>query len=94
MPIFATGWRNGECNDGARPRGPRVCIGMSFFAIEATVILAMPVRAFRFKTFDGYRPHPVARATLRPAGGMPLLVTQREPMAAITPTFREAHKAS
>ena len=69
----------------ARPRyaylpfgaGPRVCIGASFAMIEATVVLAILVRAFRFNTVTGHRPHPVARVTLRPRGGMPLYIEPR-----------------
>jgi cytochrome P450 len=69
----------------ARPRyaylpfgaGPRVCIGASFAMIEATVILASLVRAFRFRSPPGHRPRPVARVTLRPKGGMPLFVEPR-----------------
>ena len=73
--------------------GPRICIGMSFATIEAVVILGTLVRAFRFAALAGHKPHPVARVTLRPAGGMPLLVTQREP-AATARAVREARKAS
>jgi cytochrome P450 len=54
--------------------GPRVCIGASFAMIEAAVILATLVRAFRFQPVAGHRPKVVARLTLRPAGGMPLLI--------------------
>ena len=69
----------------ARPRsaylpfgaGPRVCIGASFAMIEATVILAILVHAFRFKVVPGHRPYPVARVTLRPRDGMPLYIEQR-----------------
>jgi cytochrome P450 len=69
----------------ARPRcaylpfgaGPRVCIGASFAMLEATVVLASLVRAFRFKAVAGHKPHPVARVTLRPRGGMPLYVEAR-----------------
>jgi cytochrome P450 len=69
----------------ARPRyaflpfggGPRVCIGASFAMIEAPTILASLVRAFRFRPAPGYKPKPVARVTLRPAGGMPLFVETR-----------------
>jgi len=69
----------------ARPRyaylpfgaGPRVCIGASFAMIEAAVVLALVVRAFRFRAVDGHRPHPVARVTLRPRGGMPLFIEPR-----------------
>jgi cytochrome P450 len=73
--------------------GPRVCIGMSFATIEAAVILATLVRAFRFKAVPGHKPHPVARVTLRPAGGMPLLITPRE-HAAIASNFTDVRKAS
>jgi cytochrome P450 len=57
--------------------GPRVCIGASFAMIEAAVILATLVRAFRFQSMPAHRPKPVARVTLRPAGGMPLLIVPR-----------------
>jgi len=45
--------------------------------IEATVVLAILVHAFRFNTVTGHRPHPVARVTLRPRGGMPLYIEPR-----------------
>ena len=69
----------------ARPRyaflpfggGPRVCIGAGFAMIEAATILATVVRAFSFQPVAGHRPKPLARVTLRPAGGMPLLVINR-----------------
>jgi cytochrome P450 len=69
----------------ARPRyaflpfggGPRVCIGAGFAMIEAATILATVVRAFFFQPVAGHRPKPLARVTLRPAGGMPLLVINR-----------------
>jgi cytochrome P450 len=69
----------------ARPRcaylpfgaGPRICIGASFAMIEATVVLAHLIHAFRFKAVAGHRPHPVARVTLRPRGGMPLYIEPR-----------------
>jgi cytochrome P450 len=57
--------------------GPRVCIGASFAMIEATVVLAILVQAFRFNAVTGHRPHPVARVTLRPRGGMPLYIEPR-----------------
>jgi len=69
----------------ARPRfaflpfggGPRACIGGGFAMLEAAAILATIVRAFRFDPVAGHKPKPVARVTLRPAGGMPLLITER-----------------
>jgi cytochrome P450 len=57
--------------------GSRICIGASFAMIEATVVLAFLVHAFRFRPVLGHRPHPIARVTLRPRGGMPLYVEPR-----------------
>lgn len=57
--------------------GPRVCIGASFALIEATALLATFVRAARFGWDGRHLPEPVSRVTLRPAGGMPLIVTLR-----------------
>ena len=57
--------------------GPRVCIGAGFAMIEAAVILATLVRAFCFQPLAGHRPRPTAKVTLRPIGGMPLLITNR-----------------
>jgi cytochrome P450 len=57
--------------------GPRICIGMAFAMIEAVAILATLVRAARFATIPGYAPEPVSRVTLRPARGMPLMVSMR-----------------
>jgi cytochrome P450 len=57
--------------------GPRVCIGANFAMIEAVVILTTLVRAFRFQPVPGHKPRPVARLTLRPAGGMLLIIRAR-----------------
>jgi cytochrome P450 len=57
--------------------GPRVCIGGGFAMLEAAAILATIIRAFHFDPVAGHKPKPVARVTLRPAGGMPLLITER-----------------
>lgn len=57
--------------------GQRVCIGASFAMIEAAVILATLVRAIRFMPVVGHKPKPVARVTLRPDRGMPLLILAR-----------------
>ena len=75
--------------------GPRVCIGASFATTEAAVILAVLIRAFRFRAVEGHKPRPVARVTLRPAGGMPLLIERREPAASVVDRcFRDRRKAS
>src|SRR6202050_4758127 len=57
--------------------GPRICIGAGFATVEAAVILATLVRSFRFTPLAGHKPKPVARVTLRPEGGMPLLISAR-----------------
>jgi cytochrome P450 len=57
--------------------GPRVCIGAGFAMIESAIILATIVRAFCFQPVAGHRPKPVAKITLRPSGGMPLLIMNR-----------------
>ncbi len=55
--------------------GPRICIGNAFAMTEATAILATLVRAAQFD-WDGKRePEPISRVTLRPRGGMRLLVS-------------------
>jgi cytochrome P450 len=69
----------------ARPRhaylpfsaGQRVCIGASFAMMEATVMLASVLRAFRLRPLPGFKPRPIARLSLLPEGGMPLLVEPR-----------------
>ena len=57
--------------------GPRICIGMAFSLIEGVAILATLVRAATFATTSDHEPEAVSRVTLRPAGGMPLLVQMR-----------------
>jgi cytochrome P450 len=57
--------------------GPRICIGAGFAMIEAAVILATVVRAFCFQPVAGHKPKPVAKVTLRPSGGMPILIMNR-----------------
>jgi cytochrome P450 len=57
--------------------GPRVCIGASFAIMEATVILASVLRVFRLRPLAGFKPKPVARLSLLPEGGMPLLIEPR-----------------
>ncbi len=55
--------------------GPRVCVGARFATMEALLILARWLEARRFALPQGFRPDPVGGVTLRPRGGMPLLVT-------------------
>ncbi len=55
--------------------GPRVCVGARFAIVEALVILAHWLSVRRFSLAPGYRPDPVGSVTLRPRGGMPLIVS-------------------
>ena len=57
--------------------GPRVCVGASFAMLEATVVLATLLRAFRFRPAAGHRPKPVARVSLRLQDGMKLRIEPR-----------------
>jgi cytochrome P450 len=57
--------------------GPRICIGMAFALIEGVALLSTLVRAARFETLPGHAPEPVSRVTLRPTGGMPLILHMR-----------------
>jgi cytochrome P450 len=57
--------------------GPRICIGMAFAMLEATAMLATLLQKARFEPVPGREPHPLARVTLQPGGGLPLKVTLR-----------------
>lgn len=55
--------------------GPRICIGNAFAMAEATALLATFLRAAQFDWDGGKEPEPISRVTLRPRGGMRLLVS-------------------
>ncbi|MEH6721632.1 MAG: cytochrome P450 [Aurantimonas endophytica] len=58
--------------------GPRICIGKAFALMEASLILAAMVQRFRFQ-WGGDRPiKPSASITLRPKGGVPVRLHERE----------------
>jgi cytochrome P450 len=54
--------------------GPRVCVGARFAVVEALIMLSHWLGARRFSLPPGFRPVPVGSVTLRPRGGMPLIV--------------------
>jgi cytochrome P450 len=54
--------------------GARTCIGNSFAMMEAIAILATLVQHADFEWDGEHAPEPLSRVTLRPRGGMPLLV--------------------
>jgi cytochrome P450 len=55
--------------------GPRICIGNAFAMTEAATLLATFVRAAQFDWDGKHEPEPISRITLRPRGGMRLLVS-------------------
>ncbi len=52
--------------------GPRACPGAAFATQESLLVLAQLVRRFRIEPAPGPAPMPVARLTLRSAGGIRL----------------------
>lgn len=57
--------------------GPRKCIGSTFALQEATLVLATIVKHFRFQLKPGHAVWPALRVTLRPANGLPMIVSAR-----------------
>jgi cytochrome P450 len=54
--------------------GPRICIGANFAVQEAVIILATLLSRLRFAPVPGKEPKPVMILTLRPEGGVWLMV--------------------
>jgi cytochrome P450 len=57
--------------------GPRICAGMSFGLTEAILCLATLAQEFKLRLAPGYVVNPVCRLTLRPEGGMPMIISTR-----------------
>jgi cytochrome P450 len=57
--------------------GPRTCIGSAFALQEATIVLATIVKHFRFELKPGHAVWPLLRVTLRPANGLPMVISRR-----------------
>ena len=57
--------------------GMRTCIGATFALQEATLVLATIMRNFVLQLAPGHLVWPVLRVTLRPAGGLPMVVSRR-----------------
>jgi len=54
--------------------GPRTCIGASFAMQEASIVLATLARALSWQVAPGHEVWPVQRISLRPKGGLPVIV--------------------
>lgn len=54
--------------------GPRTCIGSTFALQEATIVLATIMKHFNMQLVPGHRVWPILRVTLKPAGGLPMIV--------------------
>jgi cytochrome P450 len=57
--------------------GPRVCPGMTFGLTEAVLCLATLAQRFRVRPAPGVAVEPQCRLTLRPKGGLPMLIESR-----------------
>jgi cytochrome P450 len=58
--------------------GPRVCIGMGFAIEEGLILLAHIVHRLRFELAKGHKVELQQRITLRPKGGMPMVIHLRD----------------
>ena len=52
--------------------GPRQCVGVSFAAMEATLVLATVARSFELSVVPGHPVDPEPSFTLRPGNGLPV----------------------
>jgi cytochrome P450 len=57
--------------------GPRICIGATFAMQEASIVLATIMRHFTLELAPGHAVWPVQKVTLRPRGGLPMIVRKR-----------------
>jgi cytochrome P450 len=57
--------------------GPRICIGMNFAMQEAVIVLAHLLRSLRFHLASGASVRVFQCVTLRPQGGLPMIIERR-----------------
>jgi cytochrome P450 len=58
--------------------GRRICIGSQFAMMEATIIAAMVTQRFTLDPLPGWRVREEGTTTLRPKGGLPMVVRHRD----------------
>jgi cytochrome P450 len=66
--------------------GPRICIGAAFALQEATLVLGTILRHFDVALAPGTSVWPLQRLTLRPRGGLPMVLTRRAAADASAPS--------
>lgn len=54
--------------------GPRNCIGQTFAIMEAKVVMVKILQSFRVSLSPNYRHAPIAKGTLSPEYGMPVIL--------------------
>ena len=57
--------------------GPRTCIGAAFALQEAVIVVAIIMHNFNLELAPGHSVWPVQKVTLRPKGGLPMIVKCR-----------------
>ena len=57
--------------------GPRACVGGAFAMQEMIILLATIVRNFRLALVPSHHPWPMNHVTLRPRGGLPMIIHRR-----------------
>jgi len=57
--------------------GPRICIGATFAIQEASIMIAKILHHFTLEMLPGHIAWPVQKVTLRPQGGLPMMVHRR-----------------
>ncbi|MGH6799957.1 MAG: cytochrome P450 [Methylocella sp.] len=71
--------------------GPRVCIGASFSLQEAAIILAYIMRSFTLELKKNHVVKPVQRITLKPDGGLPMILRRRGNRVCVPATVAGVH---
>ncbi len=61
--------------------GPRVCIGANLALTEMLLVLATLAQRYQLALAPGHQVELKHQITLRPLGGLPMIVTRREPAA-------------